>query len=125
MLQSLDGVPVGEEISDLLVCTASTGTLPPNARRCGSTGGTNDDPELGSIIVVVATDAPLMPHQLKRLATRVSLGIGRQGGFGGNGSGDVVAIHYAVNVATSSDVDLEYRLFGFRLAYQIGGPLGG
>jgi hypothetical protein len=45
--------------------------------------------------------------------------------FGGNGSGDVVAIHYAVNVATSSDVDLEYRLFGFRLAYQIGGPLGG
>src|SRR5687768_1602745 len=59
------GVPVGEEIQDLVACTASTGTLPPNARRCGATGGSSGDPELGSIIVVVATDAPLMPHQLK------------------------------------------------------------
>ena len=91
------GVPVGEEISDLLTCTASTGTLPPNARRCGATGGSNDEPELGSIIVVVATDAPLMPHQLKRLATRVSLGIGRQGGFGGNGSGDIFVAFSTAN----------------------------
>lgn len=45
--------------------------------------------------------------------------------FGGNNSGDVVAIHYAVKVATSSDVDLIYRLNGFRVVYQIGGPLGG
>jgi L-aminopeptidase/D-esterase-like protein len=37
----------------------------------------------------VATDAPLLPHQLKRIVTRVSLGIGRQGGFGGNSSGDI------------------------------------
>ena len=37
----------------------------------------------------MATDAPLLPHQLKRIATRVSLGIGRQGGFGGNTSGDI------------------------------------
>ena len=37
----------------------------------------------------MATDAPLLPHQLKRVATRVSLGIGRQGGFGGNSSGDI------------------------------------
>ena len=46
-------------------------------------------PDAGSIIVVVATDAPLLPHQLKRIATRVSLGVGRQGGFGGNSSGDI------------------------------------
>jgi D-aminopeptidase len=91
------GVPVGEEISDLLPCTASSGTVPPNARRCGSAGGPNDDAELGSIIVVVATDAPLMPHQLKRLATRVSLGIGRQGGFGGNGSGDIFVAFSTAN----------------------------
>jgi L-aminopeptidase/D-esterase-like protein len=39
--------------------------------------------------VVLATDAPLLPHQLKRLATRVSLGIGRMGGIGGNSSGDI------------------------------------
>ena len=43
----------------------------------------------GSIIVVVATDAPLMPHQLKRIARRVSLGIGRVGGLGENSSGDI------------------------------------
>ncbi|MDX2192277.1 MAG: P1 family peptidase [Gemmatimonadales bacterium] len=44
---------------------------------------------MGSIIVVVGTDAPLLPHQLKRIATRVSLGIGRMGGAGDNGSGDI------------------------------------
>ena len=45
--------------------------------------------ERGSIIVVVATDAPLLPHQLKRLARRVSLGLGRLGSLSGNGSGDI------------------------------------
>jgi len=45
--------------------------------------------ERGSIIVIVATDAPLLPHQLKRIAQRVPLGIGRMGGIGGNGSGDI------------------------------------
>jgi L-aminopeptidase/D-esterase-like protein len=42
-----------------------------------------------SVIVVVATDAPLLPHQLKRLARRVPLGIARVGGMGENGSGDI------------------------------------
>ena len=55
----------------------------------GGNGAVDDGREQGSIIVVVATDAPLLPHQLKRIATRVSLGIGRQGGFGGNSSGDI------------------------------------
>ena len=45
--------------------------------------------ELGSIIIVVATDAPLLPHQLKRLARRASLGMARTGGMSGNGSGDI------------------------------------
>ena len=54
-------------------------------------------PEQGSIIVVVATDAPLLPHQLKRIATRVSLGIGRQGGFGGNSSGDIFVAFSTAN----------------------------
>ncbi len=39
--------------------------------------------------MIVATDAPLLPHQLKRMAVRVALGVGRTGGFGGNGSGDI------------------------------------
>ena len=86
------GVPVGEEITDLTGCIASADPLPPGAGRprCDAPpAAPRDEPEQGSIIVVVATDAPLLPHQLKRLATRVSLGIGRQGGFGGNGSGDI------------------------------------
>jgi L-aminopeptidase/D-esterase-like protein len=87
------GVPVGEEIQDLTGCIANDDPLAPNSprRRCDAPGGAalDEAPEEGSIIVVVATDAPLLPHQLKRIATRVSLGIGRQGGFGGNSSGDV------------------------------------
>lgn len=45
--------------------------------------------ELGSIIVIVATDAPLLPHQLQRVARRAALGIGRNGTYGGNSSGDI------------------------------------
>jgi D-aminopeptidase len=86
------GVPVGEEISDLIGCIANSDPLPAGSSRprCDERGDAAADvPEQGSIIVVVATDAPLLPHQLKRLATRVSLGVGRQGGFGGNSSGDI------------------------------------
>lgn len=45
--------------------------------------------DIGSIIVVVATDAPLLPHQLKRVVKRAALGIGRMGGIGGDSSGDI------------------------------------
>ena len=87
------GVPVGEEIPDLVGCIANTDPLPAGSSRphCDENrrGAAGDQPEQGSIIVVVATDAPLLPHQLKRIATRVSIGVGRQGGFGGNSSGDI------------------------------------
>jgi L-aminopeptidase/D-esterase-like protein len=87
------GVPVGEEIPDLAACIANDEPIPADSprRRCSdaSRGAADGAAEQGSIIVVVATDAPLLPHQLKRIATRVSLGIGRQGGFGGNSSGDI------------------------------------
>jgi len=87
------GVPVGEEIPDLAACLATDRPVPAGSprRRCDAPAGAarEDDRELGSIIVVVATDAPLLPHQLKRIATRVSVGLGRQGGFGGNSSGDI------------------------------------
>ncbi|MBL0171760.1 MAG: P1 family peptidase [Gemmatimonadaceae bacterium] len=99
------GVPVGEEIPDLQACIANSDPLPANSPRprCGASGGDGaaaNAPEQGSIIVVVATDAPLMPHQLKRIATRVSLGIGRQGGFGGNGSGDIFVAFSTANPKT-------------------------
>ena len=47
------------------------------------------DDDVGSIIVVVATDAPLIPTQLKRVARKVSLGLGRDGSYSGDGSGDI------------------------------------
>jgi len=53
--------------------------------------------ETGSIIIVVATDAPLLPHQLKRLARRASLGLARTGGVSGNGSGDLFIAFSAAN----------------------------
>jgi L-aminopeptidase/D-esterase-like protein len=103
------GVPVGEEITDLQPCIANNEPDGPISRRphCGQgagSGGNADAQEQGSIIVVVATDAPLMPHQLKRIATRVSLGVGRQGGFGGNSSGDIfIAFSTANSKSWSSD----------------------
>jgi D-aminopeptidase len=65
------GVPVGLEISENV----------PYARRGGE--------DVGSIIIVVATDAPLLPHQMKRLARRATLGLARTGSVSGNGSGDI------------------------------------
>ncbi|MGI8638642.1 MAG: P1 family peptidase [Pyrinomonadaceae bacterium] len=88
-LFTVAGVPVGKEITDLLP----------------TTGKTSQD--TGSIIVVVATDAPLLPHQLKRLVKRVSLGVGLMGGRGGNSSGDIfIAFSTANAVEVSKDAEL-------------------
>jgi L-aminopeptidase/D-esterase-like protein len=70
------GVPVGLELKDTLNYEFKAA---PSYRQEGD----------GSIIVVVATDAPLLPHQLKRIAARVPIGIGIVGGRGENGSGDI------------------------------------
>jgi len=78
---TIAGVPVGKALQDTLPFTIDqepTGTL-----------STKEKSETGSIIVVLATDAPLLPGQLKRLAQRIPLGITRTGGIGGNGSGDI------------------------------------
>jgi L-aminopeptidase/D-esterase-like protein len=61
----------------------------------------SDVVERGSIIVVVATDAPLLPHQLKRIARRVSLGLGRNGSIAGNGSGDIFIAFSTANPGAS------------------------
>lgn len=58
--------------------------------------------ETGSIIIVVATDAPLLPHQLKRLARRASLGLARSGAISGNGSGDIFIAFSTANADASS-----------------------
>ncbi len=74
---SIAGVPVGLEFKDTLNYKYNA---PPKSRRQEGDG---------SIIVIVATDLPLLPHQLKRIAQRIPLGIGIVGGRGSNGSGDI------------------------------------
>jgi len=71
---TIAGVPVGEHLKDGAPWTS------------GENPFKQDD---GSLIVVIATDAPLLPHQLKRLARRVTIGMARTGSLGGNGSGDI------------------------------------
>jgi D-aminopeptidase len=80
------GVPVGREIpEEVPYASAPFGEM-----------------DRGSIIVVVATDAPLMSHQLKRLARRVSLGLGRNGSISGNGSGDIFIAFSTANAGAST-----------------------
>ncbi len=57
--------------------------------------------ESGSIIIVIATDAPLLPHQLKRLARRASLGLARTGSVSGNGSGDIFLAFSTANAGAA------------------------
>lgn len=76
-LLRVDGVPVGRELPPEEVPTPLM-TLPPTANA-----------DTGSIIVVLATNAPLIPLQCRRLAQRATLGVARMGGLGANGSGDL------------------------------------
>ena len=66
----------------------------------------SDIQERGSIIVVVATDAPLLSHQLKRLARRVSLGLGRDGSISGDGSGDIFIAFSTANAGASKEKEI-------------------
>jgi len=65
----------------------------------------SDVAEHGSIIVVVATDAPLLAHQLKRVARRVTLGLGRIGSISGDGSGDIFIAFSTANSRAAAVVD--------------------
>ena len=64
--------------------------------------------DVGSIITVVATDAPLIPTQLKRLAKRVSLGLGRNGSYSGNGSGDIFIAFSTANPGAAATKGLPH-----------------
>lgn len=68
----------------------------------GETAQVNTPTRDGSIIIVVATDAPLLPHQLMRLAKRPSLGLGRLGAISGDGSGDIFV---AFSTASVGEID--------------------
>jgi L-aminopeptidase/D-esterase-like protein len=103
------GVPVGEELADLQPCAAMQDVrtnLGPCAGASAADHRQHDSAEQGSIIVVVGTNAPLLPHQLKRIATRVALGVGRMGGMGGNGSGDIFLAFSTANPNSSGATGL-------------------
>ena len=76
----VDGVPVGREIP----VTEIPSPWDEGERLAGGS-----EPGMGSIIVILATDAPMLPHQLERLAQRAGLGIARAGGAGEHSSGDL------------------------------------
>lgn len=96
-LFSVEGVPVGEELTGNKPCYLGAqkpgSPMLSSMSSCGATTALPSAPNpfegAGSIIVVVATDAPLLPHQLGRLARRVPLGISKMGGLGENYSGDI------------------------------------
>jgi D-aminopeptidase len=100
-LLRIAGVPVGQEIADLLPCRA-----PCTGSRSSRTAAL--PPDVGSIIIVVATDAPLLPHQLKRLARRAALGVGRSGGVASNSSGDIFIAFSTANPGASRDSGLAH-----------------
>ncbi len=83
---TIAGVPVGREITDLMPKQGPADT--------------------GSIIVVIATDAPLLPHQLKRVVKRAALGIAKNGGIGGNSSGDIFIAFSTANAGAGMERSL-------------------
>jgi D-aminopeptidase len=83
----IGGIPIGPEI---------TGNPPHLA------GTTPYREDVGSIIIVLATDAPLLPHQVKRLARRATLGLGRTGSISSNGSGDIFIAFSTANAGAAA-----------------------
>lgn len=96
------GVPVGQEITDVKPCFATDRPLEAEQEPTRCPRGASPAREQGSIIVVIATDAPLLPHQLRRVARRAALGIGRMGGTAGAGSGDLFLAFSTAETGASS-----------------------
>ncbi len=87
------GVPVGREIAGSKIWSALKAS---------------GHEETGSIIIVIATNAPLLPHQLKRLARRASLGLARTGSVSGNGSGDIFLAFSTANPGASQPAGIRH-----------------
>jgi D-aminopeptidase len=109
------GVPIGRELQDLeRPCVTLAGDPARywmrDAKKCGTpassrnrTGPSDDGIGRGSIIVIVATDAPMLPHQMERIAKRVGMGLGKLGSWAPNGSGDLFLAFSTANRATAED----------------------
>ncbi len=96
-LLSIAGVPVGKEIAEDIPYSK-------NQPQIGQ--------DVGSIIIIVATDAPLVSAQLKRLAHRATLGLGRTGSISGNGSGDLFLALSVANRDVKSEGVSEVKILG-------------
>jgi L-aminopeptidase/D-esterase-like protein len=105
----LAGVPVGRELAERgIVGRCRAGGEPPtraflrSVPPCGAPGIPQED-EHGSIIIVVATDATLLPHQLERLLQRATLGLGRAGSIASNFSGDLFVAFSTANTGLDAE----------------------
>ena len=83
----VDGVPIGAEIAEQTPRAAAPSTY---------------REDVGSIIIVIATDAPLLPHQIQRLARRATMGLARTGATSGNSSGDIFIAFSTANSSAAS-----------------------
>jgi len=100
---NIAGVPIGKELADTLNYKFVS---PPQSYK---------PPGQGSIIVIVGTDAPLLPHQLKRVAERVSIGVSNVGGRGENSSGDIFFSFSTANTNFSRDSVTQVQLLSNEL----------
>lgn len=98
---SVDGVPVGKELRRHAFVGAAT--IPGAAGRASAAAGTTTDSADGSCMIVVATDAPLSPKDLSRLAARAVFGLARTGSSFSNGSGD-----FAIAFSTAAELRVAY-----------------
>jgi D-aminopeptidase len=100
------GAPVGSELSNTwLPCYDPSLSPAEKQPKCAANSAAGHvPPDQGSIIIVVATDAPLIPAQLNRVARRAALGMGRLGSYSGNGSGDLI-VSFTTASAAANDPD--------------------
>ncbi len=96
-LLRIAGAPVGQEITDKVPYATNQPWL---------------GQDVGSIIIIVATDAPLVSSQLKRLARRATLGLGRTGSISGNGSGDLFLAFSIANRGVKGEGVSEVKMLG-------------
>jgi L-aminopeptidase/D-esterase-like protein len=102
-LLRIAGVPVGQEITDPTECYEGPDVPPAHAaERCPARAARGQQDQ-NSIIVVIATDAPLLPHQLRRVARHAALGIGRMGGIASQSSGDLFIAFSTTSVGTPGE----------------------
>jgi D-aminopeptidase len=104
------GAPIGADLSKAWQPCYDLKLSPPGKLpKCSGDGASSHEPppDEGSIIIVVATDAPLIPKQLDRVARRAALGLGRMGSYAGNGSGDLI-VSFTTASTDANDPDQKH-----------------